>query len=211
MAIISISGKIGSGKDTVACIIQELSKDKKWEIKKWAYKLKEVASLLTGIPVHKFEDQEFKKTDLSHEWDKPNYINNEYVGTVPMKVREFLQILGTESIRDVLHTNTWVNALLSDYKTCSTVFTTQNDVDVEDYWIITDTRFPNELAAAKAKGAITLNVIRSSDNEVGTSHSSETALDDYIDWDDVIYNDSTLDDLTAKVREVLCKHHISVN
>ena len=54
--IISISGKIGSGKDTVAEIIKQMSFDKPWEIKKWAGKLKEVATILTGIPVEKFED-----------------------------------------------------------------------------------------------------------------------------------------------------------
>lgn len=32
-----------------------------WEIKKFAGKLKQIASLLTGISTEKFEDQEFKK------------------------------------------------------------------------------------------------------------------------------------------------------
>jgi hypothetical protein len=91
--IIGISGYAGSGKDTVGTIIQYLNcknvggttlkeaisnyKDhewwledqSKWEIKKWAGKLKSVAWMLTGIPVEKFEDQEFKKTTLGPEWD----------------------------------------------------------------------------------------------------------------------------------------------
>jgi len=90
MAIIGISGYSGSGKDTVGRIIQYLHCDFQedvavelaihpdndwlleeqsgWEIKKWAGKLKQVASLLTGIPIEKFEDQEFKKTVLGPEW-----------------------------------------------------------------------------------------------------------------------------------------------
>src|SRR5690606_31884897 len=40
-----------------------------WEIKKFAEKLKQVASILLNIPVEKFEDQEFKNTTLSEEWD----------------------------------------------------------------------------------------------------------------------------------------------
>jgi dephospho-CoA kinase len=64
--LIGISGKIGSGKDTVAAIIQELYPQ--YEVKKFAGKLKDIASILTGIPVEKFEDQEFKKTDLGKEW-----------------------------------------------------------------------------------------------------------------------------------------------
>ena len=87
MAIRSISGYAGSGKDTVGQLIQiatskRLLEEKPfevlvqdhqehqwwlehhsgWEIKKWAGKLKEVASILTGIPVMEFENQEFKKT-----------------------------------------------------------------------------------------------------------------------------------------------------
>lgn len=92
--IIGINGYAGSGKDTVGKLIQllncsNLSKDvyiqevldkyedhqwwveeqSGWEIKKWAGKLKQIGSLLTGIPVEKFEDQEFKKTYLGPEWN----------------------------------------------------------------------------------------------------------------------------------------------
>lgn len=92
--IIGINGRVGSGKDTVGRIIQYLIRDKQgdgfsnnvkledtlnltlsdpshsgWEIKKYAAKLKQIASILTGIPVEKFEDQDFKKTSLSHGWD----------------------------------------------------------------------------------------------------------------------------------------------
>jgi len=78
--IIGINGKIGSGKDTIGSIIQYLTDENvkemsfedwyasnvysvyqasgKWEIKKFAGKLKQMASLLTGIPVEKFEDQD---------------------------------------------------------------------------------------------------------------------------------------------------------
>ena len=64
--IIGISGYSGSGKDLVGTIIQEISLNK-WHIKKWAGKLKTIASILTGIPVENFEDQEFKKTLLGPE------------------------------------------------------------------------------------------------------------------------------------------------
>ncbi len=66
--IIGINGYAGSGKDTVGTILQQIDKDSHWEIKKWAGKLKQVAELLTGIPVEKFEDQEFKKTNLGKQW-----------------------------------------------------------------------------------------------------------------------------------------------
>ena len=119
--IIGINGKIGSGKDTVGSIIQYLTLCKKhnitdlpydefvnsagwlphWQIKKFAGKLKTIGSILTGIPVEKFEDQEFKKQQMPTGWG--------------MTYREFLQKLGTEGMRVGVHTNVWVNALFSDY------------------------------------------------------------------------------------------------
>ena len=207
MAIISISGKIGSGKDTVAAIIMELANDKQWEVKKWAGKLKEVASLLTGIPKEKFEDQEFKKTILGPEWNKPVYLKGELVSSEPMTVRDLLQLLGTEAMRNGLHTDTWVNALMSEYKTSNGVDTKEegdgDGVVADKFWIITDTRFPNELAAVIRHEAITIKIVRNSGNNIGTTHSSEQALDHYENWNYIVDNDGTIDDLRTKIFNIL--------
>ena len=64
--IIGLSGYAGVGKDTLAKYIVEL--DPSFEIKKFSGKLKEVASLLTGIPVDNFENQKFKTQELNG-WD----------------------------------------------------------------------------------------------------------------------------------------------
>jgi len=203
MAIISISGKIGSGKDTVASIIMELANDRQWEVKKWAGKLKEVASLLTGIPKEKFEDQEFKKTNLGSEWN---------INSNPMTVRDLLQLLGTEAMRNGLHTDTWVNALMSEYKTDNGVDMKAegngDGVVADKFWIITDTRFPNELAAITRHEGIAIKVVRDSGNQIGTTHSSETALDHYEDWDYVIDNEGSIDDLRKKIFNMLRKERI---
>lgn len=98
MAIIGISGKIGSGKDTAGNIIQYLicldknkladhqveqyikdfqefkmvpvsnQRQSGWEIKKFALKLKQITALLTGCTLEQLEDQEFKKRELLREW-----------------------------------------------------------------------------------------------------------------------------------------------
>lgn len=207
--IISISGKIGSGKDTVAEIIKQMAFDKPWEIKKWAGKLKEVATILTGIPVEKFEDQEFKQTNLGIEWNKPIYLGGEFIDSEPMTVRDLLQLLGTEAMRNGLHTDTWVNALMSEYQASTGDGTQQeagaagNDVGAGKFWLITDTRFPNELAAVKRRNGIAIRVVRDSGNRIGTTHSSETALDSVEDWDFVIENDGSLMDLRQKVYAIL--------
>jgi hypothetical protein len=220
--IIGINGKIGAGKDTVGTIIQGLlltNKNQSCEIKKFAGKLKQIASILTGISVEKFEDQEFKKTLLGSEWGtvKSNPLN-----AVPafedvqfnhlMSVRELLQKLGTEAMREGLHTNVWVNALFADYKAkwVSTGDAIEEDeVSLEkEYpnWIITDMRFENELEAVVNKGGITIRVVRPGRTLTGT-HPSETALDGFIMHYEII-NDGTIEDLVEKVKEILIKEKL---
>lgn len=227
--IIGINGKIGSGKDTVGKIIQYLlcdnvggveledvtsSNDHDWwleeqsgfDTKKFAGKLKAMGSLLTGIPVGKFEDQDFKKTNLGPEWSY-ELVGEDWVdgkpALVPMTVRTLLQKLGTEAMRDGLHTNVWVNALFADYQPIG-----WEPEDVSN-WIITDMRFPNELEAVKDRGGITIRVTR--DN--GTRaididpHPSETALDNST-FDYEIVNDGTIKELAEKVQIILIKEGI---
>lgn len=199
--IISVSGKIGSGKDTIAKLYQEMYPENNWVIKKWAGKLKDVAEIISGIPKEKFEDQEFKKTYMGIEWATwhPNIDRPEY-----MTVRDFLQILGTEALRDGLHKNTWVNALLADYKAYNVSTDEDGNVTYQmPQWIITDTRFPNELAAVKEKGGITIKVVRDNTTDIGAMHSSETALDHVTDWDYVIDNNGSLEDLKQQLSEII--------
>lgn len=188
-SLIGISGKIGSGKDTAAEIIQHLTNPMKldmfpYEVKKFAGKLKTIASILTGIPVEKFEDQEFKKQYLGEDW---NYQIDKFNPIQKMTVRELLQKLGTDALRDGLHTNVWVNALLADYNENSN-------------WLVTDTRFPNEAEAIKNLGGVVLRIERST-CQLGT-HPSETALDNYT-FDYVIHNNGSKEDLEKELVKFL--------
>lgn len=169
--IIGLSGYAKSGKDEVAKII--LRQHREWEVRKFSGKLKEVATVLTGIPSGMFESQEFKSMELPG-WD--------------MTVREFLQRVGTEGIRNGVHPDAWVNALFADYYK-------------HDYWIITDCRFPNEAQAIKDRGGKVVRIVRPGVSAIN-AHSSETALDDW-DFDYVIHNDGTLEDLMTKALEIL--------
>lgn len=180
-----------------------------WEIKKFAGKLKQIASLLTGIPVNKFEDQEFKKTNLSDEWSYLQQSGRSKVW-IPMTVREFLQKLGTEAMREGLHTNVWVNALFADYKTIIYREETKIWETPISKWIITDMRFPNEMEAVVARGGITIRVVRPDMNSLQAmvpAHASETALDGNIMHYEII-NDGTIEDLVEKVREILIERNI---
>ena len=220
--IIGIAGRLGSGKDTVGEVIQKLcltNNGVEFEIKKFAGKLKTIASLVTGVPVEKFEDQEFKQKYMSEEWNNPNPViyENGNKAWMPMTYREFLQKLGTEAMRDGLHTNVWVNALFADYKMS---YRQHPDIDYVEHkaypnWIITDVRFPNEVEAVEEREGITIRVVRgcskcggigyhklSCSKQYEKQHPSETALDD-AKFDYEIINDGTLEDLVEKVKHIL--------
>ena len=275
--IISISGKMGSGKDTVGKIIQLIDAGKgnseikgfvennisyiglsKWEIKKFADKLKDVACMLIGCTRDDLENQEFKEKELGPEWIQyegwsvegtpPLNPNKDYTMTkssklyatkeeakasgsmrhkgykeVKMTVRELLQKLGTDAMRNGLHENVWVNALMSKYRIvvgyangnytnkcnkCGCSFIgDKGAVRCEDCcvyhpnWLITDTRFPNEIEAVKKHKGITIRVTSNREREV-SNHASETALNDS-KFDYYISNNGTVEELIDKVRETL--------
>ena len=216
--LIGINGYAGSGKDTVGKIIQYLlsafngvnlekilnkyeeyewmlEEQSEWEIKKFAGKLKQIASLLTGISIDKFEDQEFKKKNLGSEWN---------IHGMPMTVREFLQKLGTDGLRDGLHGNVWVNALFADYK-CIPVDRAPKGWDC-DNWIITDVRFPNEAKAIKDRGGIIIRVDRPGIKPIN-NHPSEISLDKW-EFDYKIANVSDLKSLALTVETILLKENL---
>lgn len=188
--IIGINGYSGTGKDAVGQIIQKLCPNENWEIKKFAGKLKEVASILTSIPVKYFEDQDFKRTVLGEEW-----WTNCDEGSQPMTVRDLLQKLGTECMRTGLHSNTWVNALMVDYKPA------KMDQYNPSKWVVTDTRFPNEAKAIKDKGGIVIRIDRPGIKPIN-NHPSEVGLD-YWDFDYAIGNVSDLVSLEFTVENIL--------
>jgi hypothetical protein len=232
--IIGLSGRMGSGKDTVGKIIQYLlcpnvgdvsledvvsCDDHNWwleeqsgfDTKKFAGKLKQIGSILSGAPVEKFEDQEFKKLNMGEEWNSPYNIPFsgpdfvEHDGA--MTYREFLQRLGTEAMRDGLHTNVWVNALFADYKAIERI--PEKRMSIMPNWIITDMRFPNEMDAVVEKGGLTIRVTRPVEISKTTArlHPSETSLDK-AEFDYEIINDGTIKELAEKVQIILIKEGI---
>ena len=217
--IVGISGKMGSGKDTIADIIQALTyeggrenigfaedlmvmiinrkskSDSEWEIKKYADKLKYITSILIGCSRIEIEDQEFKATPLGEEWD---YLDKD--GVIQKRTpREILQLIGTEGGRNLIHKDIWVNAMFSNYKSGSKA----NGEKGLPSWIITDVRFFNELVSIKKRGGITIRVNRINTGKELSLHSSETALDDAEGFDYTIDNNGSLGDLISKTEKIL--------
>lgn len=201
--IIGLSGKYQSGKDTVGKLIQKILYEKKphdvvlseWGIKKFAGKLKEMAALFLGVSVPAFENQRFKEKVLGPEWGG-------------MTVREFLQRLGTDAVRDNLHVDAWVNAAMADYYITYDVYREGKLVipAKSKKWIFTDTRFPNEAKAIKDRGGVLIKIVRDTGNN--DPHISETALDEYTEWDYILDNNGTLEGLEERVRVMCTKLHL---
>jgi hypothetical protein len=200
----------------------------KWETKQFAAKLKKMVAILLNCRVEDFEDINFKNKELGEEWRRwfvcdPNILGEdnqperitpyfasaneatEYViehnwdwvyNVQPISElltpRKILQLFGTEGGRDTIHPNIWVNSTLSE-------------ISSNDNVIITDARFPNEVDGIKnvknGKG-IVVRIIRPSMVSTST-HPSETSLNEYTNWDYVIYNDGSFQELEEKVKAML--------
>jgi hypothetical protein len=110
------------------------------------------------------------------------------------EVRRFLQVLGTEGVRDHLGEDAWVRAMeerlngkLDDGKTRI---------------VITDVRFPNEAEWVKQVGGDVWRVVRLNyDNGVAKDHPSEAMVDSLIADRRIVAE--TLDELYEEVRKAV--------
>ena len=259
--IISLTGKIGTGKDTVAKIIQIITQNPhfedeavlkflnrslypgKWKNRKWADKLKDIVCLLLNCTREQLEDREFKERELGPEWEVTKYficdsngnvvftsfyedvakteydyydsISSEkihyYDEVITLTPRLLLQLIGTDCMRNMIHPNIWVNSLLSDYKEKSINIPFGSGTRSEKHypnWIISDTRFPNELEAVKKEKGLLIKIVRyytltGAESNPNKLHYSETALDYFQSWDYIIVNNSDLLSLIKDVRQIL--------
>lgn len=202
--IIGIGGKAGAGKDTLAKFLVYFIAIRKGyqfgsnnplyygfdyvedlagvKVLRFATGVKRIASMFTGIPEDAFNDQHVKDSVLDDRWNG-------------MTVRELLQRIGTDCIRNHLHKDAWVNLLMAQIQRDS--FNSSRHVD----HVITDVRFPNEAKAIKDAGGYLICVKRPNLPEM--DHPSETALDDWKDWDFVVDNDRGFDKLHHVASEII--------
>lgn len=246
--LISISGRIGAGKDLAGKIMQYLiARDNNWEdrikeqyavgddykftfedfvekawseemlsgykIKKFASNLKDISCLLLGCSRADLEDRDFKDSVLGEEWWYFDSISGKIpyrdtldtnVPLIKPTVRQFLQQLGTNALRNVIHENVHVNALFGTYNA------EKMDQRSPSRWIITDTRFPNELQAIKDRNGIIIRIDRPSKMSWMDVHESEiTLLNSRFDYE--INNNGSIDDLIVKIKNVLAKEGVIRN
>lgn len=213
-----------------------------YEVKKFAGKLKQIVSILTGYSLSDLEQEFVKNQTLPSEWDRlfatsmngnklsPYFTNaidvknwmkslpwykrlyyfNYKIKREPITIRLLLQEVGTDAMRNIIHPNVWVNALLSEYQASVEYDDTTTDGNIWTYplWIITDCRFKNELAATTKLGFISIRVNRKTSKQ--SNHQSEIDLDkSSFDWE--INNDGTLEDLFDTIKQILITEGIIKN
>lgn len=183
--IIGISGKAGSGKDTAARMLEVLYANPDISYEDFANrKYKNFAD----IQVIHFADI-LKETVRAlfgiGEWETNTQEGKKVtISWIGKTVRELLQEVG-QGLRDAIDPNLWIKALFA------------NTEDWSNY-IIADVRYLNELEAIKERDGVLIRIDR---NGAGAgNHSSETALDDYNNWDIHIENNGSLESLFEAMR-----------
>ena len=136
--IIGFAGGAGSGKDTAASFLIEQDPERFVRVA-FADKLKEATAVLFGIDKKILDTEEGKSTLIDKEWFDD------------MTYRWFLQLLGTEGVRNNVDKNFWVKLLMRHITNLKTKTKT---------FIVTDVRFPNEKEAIECRGGIVYNIIR---------------------------------------------------
>lgn len=207
--LIGICGFINSGKTTIA---EHLVKKHKYEQYSWANPLKDITSILFGWNREMLDGLTPEMREIREQHD-PWW--SEKLGR-SWSPRTAFQYIGTEVMRNNLHPDIWV---LIGQK----VIATKENV------IVSDNRFPNEIAAIKAMGGVIWNVQRGKmpywcfDLDEWKKDMGDYTEQDVIDYmsrnhpnihsseyswhgtnfDKIIYNDSSIEDLKKVIDELI--------
>ena len=211
--IIGICGFIGSGKDTIA---DYLVNTHEFRRESFANTLKDAVSSVFGWDRTMLEG----RTKEAREWrEQQDEWWTQRLG-MPITPRYILQQWGTEVCRRGFHDDIWIASLENKLRTS------------KDHVVISDCRFPNVIKAIKNAGGMVVRVKRGEEPEwydaaVSTNageygnmtwsisknklerlniHASETAWVG-TNFDFVLYNNSSIDDLYSQVEVVLDAMH----
>jgi len=145
--IIGVCGLIGAGKDTIADYLVNIHQFRR---ESFANTLKDAVSSVFGWDRELLEG----RTRHSREWrEQVDPWWAERLNMPNLTPRWVLQYWGTEVVRKAFHDNTWIASLENKLRK------TTDDV------VISDCRFPNEIAAIKRAGGMVIRVHRGADPE----------------------------------------------
>jgi hypothetical protein len=142
--------------------------------------LKEAAAICLGRPVSEMRgDNGFDREAVMPEWG--------------FSVRHFLQVFGTECIRDNFGADFWVKKMRSAI--------TRLSGELAFPVVITDCRFENEAEMIRSLGGGVIEIRRPG------LRASDHASDAGIRADAVIINGGTLRDLADAIADLMAEHH----
>jgi hypothetical protein len=189
--LIGLTGHMQAGKDSIGKILVEEHGFQRFA---FADQLKSMALALNPlVPCEEwvFQSKYVGLAAYVREWGWERAKGNP-------EVRRFLQVLGTEGVREHIGEDAWVQALETKLDAAGwEVFEGQHeDFDV----VVTDARFPNEADWVHELGGQVWRVVRP--GHAGDGHASE-ALVDGLPADFEIANDGTLEQLAVRVGKLL--------
>lgn len=119
-------------------------------------------------------------------------------GSEETKPRDFLNHLGTDIIRNKINPDFHIDRLIEDFEVLSHFF---------DTFVVSDVRFLNEIIKTKNKfnDVVTIRIERESDelSDKQKNNETETALDDFNDFDFFVDNNGTLENLEEKAKKII--------
>lgn len=201
MTILSLSGLIGSGKDTVA---DYLESEYGFTRMSFAGSLKDAVSVIFGWDRQMLEgrtsEAREEREKIDEWWSNRLHIKH-------LSPRWVLQYFGTEVCRVGFHQDIWLASL-------------ENKLRTKDDIVVTDTRFPNELQMLSNKGLL-VHIKRGEYPEWWAQaqlasyspkaleymtdsgiHPSEWSWASY-QFDEILDNNGSLDDLYKKVDKLV--------
>lgn len=200
--IIGIVGLIGSGKDTIADYLVNIHEFRR---ESFANTLKDAVAAVFGWDRDLLEG----RTRQSREWrEQVDVWWSQRLDMPALTPRWVLQHWGTEVVRKAFHDDTWIASLENKLR------------QISDDVVISDCRFPNEIAAIKQAGGAVIRVQRGPEpawysvalamnrnpqatasaeilKELGV-HASETAWIG-TEFDAVVDNNSSMDALYLQI------------
>jgi hypothetical protein len=201
--IVGVCGLIGAGKDTIADYLVNIHEFRR---ESFAGTLKDAVSSVFGWDRVMLEG----RTRASRAWrEEPDAWWSERLGRT-ITPRWVLQYWGTEVCRHGFHDDIWIASLENKLRSS------------QDNVVISDCRFPNEIAAIKNQGGYVIRVVRGADPEwfeiaaqanagdpaagAGLStfgiHPSETAWVG-TEFDAILQNNHSLDALFEQINDLV--------
>ncbi len=175
--IIGLGFRARSGKDTVA---NYLVNNYQFVQESFAFPLKEYI----GRNICGFTDKQL--------WGSWKEIVDPEWGKTP---RQMLQLIGTEAMRNTVHKDFWIIPMRRKLKEHI-----KNGRNV----VTSDLRFFNELSLIKEFGGITIRIDREKADIISSpKHESELELETNTDWDYVLDNNHTLEQLYDGIKTIM--------